>query len=150
MNTQADVQAILSEKKLAIIGLSRDPMAFSATALKQLVAGGYQVYPINPNATEAHGVKCYPDVASLPEKVRAAIFFTPAALTEKVLPEAVRAGITKVWLQQGTENPAVLKFCSDNQVQTVSKQCIMMFAEPVAKFHGFHKSIKRFFGSLPK
>jgi predicted CoA-binding protein len=150
MNTQADVDAFLSEKKLAIVGLSRDPMSFSAGALKQLLAGGYQVFPINPNAGEVHGHTCWPDMASLPEKVNAAIFFTPPALTEQVLPQVAAAGVKKVWLQQGTDSPAVLKLCADHQLQTVSKQCIMMFAEPIASFHKFHRGIKRFFGGMPK
>jgi hypothetical protein len=53
-------------------------------------------------------------------------------------------------LQQGTESPKAIQFCAEKRLKTVSKQCILMFAEPVASFHKVHRGIKRFFGGMPK
>ncbi len=150
MNTKQEIESFLAQKQIALIGLSREPQAFSCLAWKQLRDGGYQVFPINPSATEIQGEKCWPDVASLPEKVGAAIFFTPPTVTGGALAQAVAAGVSHVWLQQGSESPEALKICEEKNLQAISQQCIMMFAEPVGGFHNFHKGIKRFFGGLPK
>jgi hypothetical protein len=32
----------------------------------------------------------------------------------------------------------------------ISKQCILMWAEPVKSIHKFHRNLKKLFGLLPK
>jgi predicted CoA-binding protein len=150
MNTKQEIDGFLAEKKIALVGLSRSPQAFSCLAWKQLKDAGYQVYPVNPNAAEIQGEKCWPDLASLPEPVGAAIFFTAPVVTEQALAQAAAAGVKRVWLQQGAESPAALRLCAEKGLAAVSHQCIMMFAEPVGSFHKVHRGIKRFFGGLPK
>jgi predicted CoA-binding protein len=150
MNTRQDVQDFLAQKSLAFAGISRDPQALSSKAFKDLVQKGYKVIPVNPNAESIEGQKCYPSVAKLPEKVGGVLIFTPPSETEKVVREAASAGIRRLWIQQGAQSEGALKFCRDNGLPAISGQCIMMFAEPVASFHGFHRWVKGLFGRLPK
>jgi predicted CoA-binding protein len=44
-----------------------------------------------------------------------------------------RAGITKVWMQQGSQSDAAIEYCQQNGIEVVSKRCIMMFAEPAGQ-----------------
>ncbi len=150
MNTMQDIQGFVAEKTLAVVGLSRDEKSFSAAAFKDLRTKGYKLYPVNPNATTVLGEKCYPNVAALPGKVGGVLIFTSPEHTEKVVREAVAAGIRRVWIQQGAQSPAALRFCEDNKLPSVSKQCILMFAEPVASFHAFHRWVKKLFGGIPR
>ena len=150
MNTQQDVQDFLAQKTLAIAGISRNPQAFSARAFKDLVQKGYKVIPVNPNAESIEGQKCYSSVKKLPEKVGGVLIFTPPSETEKVVREAAAAGIRRIWIQQGAQSEGALRFCRENGLPAVSGQCILMFAEPVASFHGFHRWVKGLFGRLPK
>ncbi|OHD74753.1 MAG: hypothetical protein A2177_10265 [Spirochaetes bacterium RBG_13_68_11] len=108
------------------------------------------MFPVNPNATTIGGEKCYPSVGALSGKVGGVLVFTPPAHTEKVVREAVAAGIRRIWIQQGAASPAALRFCADNKLPAVTKQCILMYAEPVASFHAFHRWVKRLFGGLPR
>ncbi len=150
MNTKQDVQDFLSQKTLAVAGMSRDPKSFSANVAKELRGKGYRLFPVNPNAAEIGGEKCYPSVAALPEKVGGAIFFTPPAITEKAVREAVAAGVNRIWMQQGSQSPGALAFCKEKGLPAVSGQCVLMFAEPVGAFHGVHRWVKKIFGGLPK
>jgi uncharacterized protein len=150
MNTKQDIDGFLQEKTLAIVGLSRDPKSFSSMVNKELKAKGYRVIPVNPKAESIDGQKCFPNLTSLPEKVGGVILLTPPAETEKVVREAVAAGIGKIWIQQGAQSEAAVSFCRDNNLAAVTGKCIMMFAEPVASFHAFHRWFARLFGQVPR
>lgn len=150
MNTKQDIDGFLQQKTIAAVGYSRDPKSFSAMAGKELKAKGYRLIPVNPKAESIEGEKCYPSVATISEKVGAAIFFTSPAETEKVLREAASAGIRKVWIQQGAQSEGAVRFCRENNLEAVTGKCIMMFAEPVASFHAFHRWIAKLFGQVPR
>jgi predicted CoA-binding protein len=150
MNTMQDIQGFVAEKTLAVAGLSRDEKSFSAAVSKELKTKGYTLYPVNPNADSIRGEKCYPSLAALPVKVGGVLVFTPPAHTEKVVREAVAAGIRRIWIQQGAASPEALRFCADNKLPAVSKQCILMYVEPVTSIHAFHRWVKKLFGGLPR
>jgi predicted CoA-binding protein len=150
MNTLQDIQGFVAEKTLAVAGLSRDEKSFSAATAKELKTKGYTLYPVNPNATTIGGEKCYPSLAALPGKVGGVLVFTPPSQTEKVVREAVAAGIRRIWIQQGAQSEAALRFCADNKLPAVSKQCILMFVEPVSSIHALHRWVKKLFGGMPR
>ena len=150
MNTMQDIQGILAEKTLAVAGLSRDEKAMSAAAFKELKAKGYTLYPVNPNARSIRGETCYPSLAALPAKVGGVLVFTSPAHTEQVVRDAVAAGIRRVWIQQGAESEAAIRFCADSKLPAVTKQCILMYVEPVTSIHAFHRWVKKLFGGMPR
>jgi len=149
MNTRQDIQDFAAQKMLAIVGMSRAPQSFSANAAKELRAKGYRLFAVNPNAPEIQGEKCYPSLAALPEKVGGALILTPPSATEQAVREAVAAGVTHLWIQQGAESKEALAFCKEQNLSAVSGHCILMFAEPVGSFHKVHRFFKRLFGGLP-
>jgi hypothetical protein len=140
----------LSQKKLAVIGVSRDPNQFANCAYRFLKTHGYKVYPINPKAAQVEGDPCFPNIASLPQKVDSALVVLPPEKTMKVLPEITEAGIKHIWLQQQTESPEAIQFCKDRKINLVYGECIMMFSEPLAIPHRLHRWVKIVTGTLPK
>jgi predicted CoA-binding protein len=150
MTSKQVVKDFLAQRSLALVGLSRSGKAFSNMVYKELKAKGYKLFPVNPNAESIEGEKCYPSVAALPEKVGGALFFTPSTETEKAVREAVAAGVTHVWLQQGAESSGALKVCQENNLSFVAGECIMMFAEPVAFLHKPHRWLWGLMGKLPR
>ena len=150
MNTRQDIQDFVAQKTLGVVGMSRAPQSFSVNATNELRAKGYRLFPVNPNAAEIRGEKCYPSVAALPEKVGGVLFLTPPTATEKAVREAAEAGVTRMWIQQGAESEAALAFCREKNLKVVSGHCILMFAEPVGSFHRIHRWVKGLFGGLPK
>jgi uncharacterized protein len=149
MNTYKEIRSFLSQKTIAMAGLSRDEKSFSAAIRRELVQKGVTVLPVNPNASEIGGQKCYPSLAALPEKVGAVLVLTPPAESEKVVREAAAAGITRVWLQQGAQSDAAVAVCTEKGMETVAGKCILMFAEPVGSFHGVHRWFAKLFGQVP-
>ena len=150
MNSKHDVQEFLSQKTIAMAGLSRDEKSMSAAVNKELKAKGYRILPVNPAASTIGGETSYPSLAALPEKVGGVLVFTQPAESEQVVRDAAAQGITRVWLQQGAQSEAAVAFCLQNGMQVVSGKCIMMFAEPVSSVHGVHRWFAKVFGQLPK
>jgi uncharacterized protein len=150
MNTRQDIQDFLAQKTIAMVGLSRDEKAFSASVYRELKAKGYRILPVNPNAESLQGEKCYPNLAALPETAGGVLIFTPPAITESVVREAAARGVTRVWIQQGAQSAAAAAACREKGLSGVSGKCIMMFAEPVTSIHGVHRWFAKVFGRLPK
>jgi uncharacterized protein len=150
VKTKSAIESFLAQRKLAVVGVSRGTKQFANSAYRLLKMRGYTVYPVNPNTVQAEGDRCFPDVASLPEKVEGVIFFLPPEKTMKVLPEIVKAGIQHVWLQQQTESPQAIQFCLDHGIEVVYGECILMFVEPVNFPHRMHRWVKKVTGALPK
>jgi len=149
MNSKKTVEEFLFQKKIAVVGVSRQKTKFGNAIYKELKQKGYHVFPINPYTTTFEGDACYPDLLSLPEKVDAVIINVPPAQTEKVVREAKQAGINKVWLQQGSQSEVAIKFCEENGIDCVSNECILMFAQPSAFIHRAHRWIWGVLGKIP-
>jgi hypothetical protein len=148
--TRSLVSEFLSQRKLALVGISRSGRKFGNAIVKDLTAKGYQIYSVHPTAAEIDGRPCWPSLLQLPEKVEGVVTVVPPSETEKVMRDVVKAGIPRVWMQQGSESPAALRFCEENGIRVVHGQCIMMFAEPTAFFHRVHRWIARMFGKVPQ
>jgi predicted CoA-binding protein len=149
MNTKQEIQEFVSQKTIAMAGLSRDAKAMSASMKRELESKGYRILAVNPNAASIGGQPCYPNLAALPEKVGGVLVCTPKAQSEKVVRDAAAQGITRVWLQNGAQSDAAVAACVEHGLSAVSGKCIMMFAEPVTSVHGVHRWFARVFGQLP-
>lgn len=67
-------------KSIAVVGASRTPGKVGYDILKNIIQYGYQgsVYPVNPGATEILGVKAYPSLLDLADKIDLAIIVVPS------------------------------------------------------------------------
>lgn len=150
MNTKQDVQEFVSQKTIAMAGLSRDEKAFSSNIRKELQSKGYRILAVNPNASTIGGEACYPSLSALPEKVDGVLIVTPASQSDKIVHEAAARGIRRVWIQPGAHSDAASAACAQHGLTAVSGKCIMMFAEPVSSIHGVHRWFANLFGTMPK
>ena len=149
MNKRSLIREFLSERRLALVGISRSGRKFGNSIFKDLNGKGYSIYPVHPEASTIQGKACYPGIADLPDKVGGVILVIPPAETEKVVRDVVKAGIPRVWMQQGSESEEAVRYCEANGVQVISGECVMMFAEPAAFPHRLHRWIRGLFGKLP-
>jgi uncharacterized protein len=59
----SSVAEFLAGKRFAVAGVSRQPQQAANAIYRKLCNSGFEVLPVNPNATEAEGVRCYPNLA---------------------------------------------------------------------------------------
>lgn len=111
---------------IAIVGASRNPEKYGYKVYKDLKEAGYKVYPVNPNASEILGDKCYPNLESLPVKPDVVNIVVPPNITEKIVKECKKLSIKKVWMQPGSESEEAINFCNENGIDVVYGVCIMI------------------------
>jgi acyl-CoA synthetase (NDP forming) len=90
-----DLHPLLNPKSIAIIGVSNDPSRIGGRILRYLRNHGYlgDIFPVNPKHDQIEGIKCYPDIASIPSETDVALVAVPEQSVLAVLEEA---GKTKV------------------------------------------------------
>jgi len=150
MASRAVINDFIAQRRLAVVGVSRSGGKFGNIAYRELKKKGYRLYPIHPHAKNLEGDRAYPDFKSLPEKVGGVLIVVPPKETETVVRQAAQAGIRRVWMQQGAESEAAVRYCQQNGIAEVHGECIMMFAEPVRFPHSIHRWIWKLFGRLPR
>jgi acetyltransferase len=80
---------------VAVIGATESPASVGRTILWNLVNSpfGGTVFPVNPKRTSVLGIRAYPSIAAVPDKVDLAVIVTPAKTVPGVVRECVAAGV---------------------------------------------------------
>ncbi|MCP5061403.1 MAG: CoA-binding protein [Ignavibacteriae bacterium] len=149
MISQKSVDEFLSYKNIAIVGVSRKSSKFGNTIYKELKKKEFNVFGVNPNLENIEGDKCYKNLTELKGKIDAVVNVVSPNETLSVVKEANSIGVNNVWMQQGSELDEAINYCKENGMNEISKECILMFAEPVRSIHSLHKWIWKLFGKLP-
>lgn len=78
------IQKLMEPHSIAVIGASTDPKKTSGRPIAYLLKHHFKgkIYPVNPRVQEIAGLKCYPDIRSLPEAPDVAIIMVG---TDKVV-----------------------------------------------------------------
>jgi len=121
------IEGFLDKKNVfAVVGASRDPQKYGYQVYRDLKNAGYEVYPVNPNANEILGDKCYSSLEDLPAIPDIIDVVVPPKVTERILKTCKKLGITKVWMQPGSESENAIKFCAENKIEIVHGVCVMI------------------------
>lgn len=90
-----DLQALLNPKSIAILGASADLARVNGRTLRYLLEKGYagKIFPVNPKYAEIGALKCFPDIAAVPEAVDLAVVALPARLVPAALRDLGRQGV---------------------------------------------------------
>lgn len=89
------LDALFLPESVAVIGAKDDPGSVGSTILNNLKSGGFKgrIYPINPKRDKVWGLKCYPSIAAIPERVDLAVIVTPAITVPNLVAECVAAHV---------------------------------------------------------
>ncbi len=90
------LESFFTPKNVALIGASEKFGSVGRTVLWNLISSpfGGTVYPINPNRPSVLGIRAWPNVASIPEKVDLVVICTAAPSVPGIIKECVEAGVT--------------------------------------------------------
>ncbi len=152
--TRRQIDDFWALKRLAVIGVSRDPKEFSNRLWQELRQRGYDAPPVNPKATEIDGRPCFARVQDIVPPVEGVVILTPARVTEQVVRDCAEAGVGRVWMHRGagigSVSPAAVAFCEANGIDVVAGHCPYMFLPGTPFFHGLHGFVKKLTGSYPR
>jgi acetyltransferase len=89
------LQTIFAPRTVAVIGATEKVGSVGRTILWNLITNpfGGTVFPVNPNRPNVLGVKAYPSIADVPDRVDLAVIVTPAPTVPKLIADCVAAGV---------------------------------------------------------
>lgn len=120
-----EIKEILnSAKTIAVVGLSDNPERDSFRVAKYLRENGYHIIPVNPGKTEILGEKCYPDLASVPEKIDVVDIFRTVEAIPGIVDEAIQIGAKAVWMQLGLAHHVSAEKARAAGLKVVQAKCI--------------------------
>jgi len=147
------IDSFLSCRRIAVLGVSRDPRDFSRSVFRAFVERGYDVVPVNPNGGEVGGRACARALAEVAPPVEGALLMTPPAATLQAARECAEAGVRRVWMHRGAGRGAVVPeavaLCREQGMEVVDGECPFMFLPRAGWAHGVHRFFRRLGGRLP-
>ena len=123
--TDEEIKQVFRLKKVAVVGMSKHPDKAAHFVPKYLSEQGFDIIPINPNATEILGKKSYQDLSSLEHHIDIVDIFRPS---EDVLPfveDAIKKKPKVIWLQEGIHNSEAEELARSNGIMIVFNRCML-------------------------
>ncbi|MEZ5925607.1 MAG: acetate--CoA ligase family protein [Hyphomicrobiaceae bacterium] len=98
MNQAPDLTALLRPRSIALVGASAkaDTNGLAMVQMARIDGFAGRVYPVNPGYSEIEGLRCFPDLASLPEPPDHAVLSLANAKLETGLEQAIASGARAV------------------------------------------------------
>ena len=120
------VETLLEQvKTIAVVGISKNVQKDSYFVARYLKNAGYRVIPVNPTTTELLDQICYPDLASIPEKVDAVDIFRRPEDIPATVTEALALKPLVIWCQLGTGDHPELKAEVESQgIAFIQNRCM--------------------------
>ncbi|MCU0488991.1 MAG: CoA-binding protein [Anaerolineales bacterium] len=136
------VKDFLSQKRIAVVGVSDQRETGCNLAYRKLKANGYTVSAVNPRLSSFEGDPCYPDLKSIPEKPQAVFILTNPGVTEQIVQQCVELGVSHVWMHcmMGTRPGLVagltsvsqeaVRLCRANGIAVIPGGCPNQYLQP--------------------
>jgi predicted CoA-binding protein len=115
---------VLSYRTVAVVGISKKEDRDSHKVAAYLKNHGFKIIPVNPQADEVLGEKCYASLSEIPFRVDVVdVFRKPSALLE-LADEIIAAKPKAAWFQLGVVNNEAAKKIADAGIEVVQDKCI--------------------------
>ena len=148
-----DVAEFLRGKRFVVAGVSRSPHQAANAIFKKLRGSGYEVFPVNPNADEVEGERCYRDLATVPGPIDGVVLACPPAAALDVVRACARLGVRQVWFHRsfghGSVSDAAVAEGRALGLTCIVGGCPLMFCEPVDFGHRCVRWFLQWRGTVP-
>ncbi len=149
-----DITKFLECKRVAFVGVSRDPHHFSRALFREFVAKGYDPVPLNPQAAQIEGRKCFAHLSEITPPVDAALLLTGAPdATDDAVRECNEADIRNIWIYKdmhdSKDHEQAIDFSRSHGTAVVEGHCPFMFLPHPGLVHRVHRFISKATGSYP-
>lgn len=120
-----EILQILSLKKVAVIGMSKNAEKAAHYVPKYLSENGYDITPVNPTIDEILGKKCYSNVSDIDKEIDIIDIFRPSEQVLPVVVDAIKKRPKVIWLQEGIHNPEAEKLAKNAGIKVVFNRCML-------------------------
>lgn len=135
MTVPAAVAEFLAGRRFAVAGVSRDRRHAANFIYRKLRDVGYEVVPLNPNAGEVEGSRCYSDLGSIPGWIDGVVIATHPRVSIEIVRQCAERGVRRVWFHrscgQGSVSNEAIRECRDRGLTCIVGGCPLMYCAPV-------------------
>jgi predicted CoA-binding protein len=127
--SDAEIREILSRPvTVAVVGCSDNPARDSLRIAMLLRRKGFRVIPVNPQLApgalmDSLGERCYPDLASIPDRVEMVDVFRRPEYLPGIAAEAIAKGARILWCQLGVVNLEAAERAKASGMTVVMDRC---------------------------
>jgi uncharacterized protein len=135
VKTPESVAAFLRGRRIAVAGVSRNPSEAANAVFRKLRSSGYELFPINPKASEVEGARCYPDIGAIPRQLDGVVIATSPEISVQIVQQCGDHGVPRVWFHRafgcGSVSEAAVRECGARGIDCIVGGCPLMFCHPV-------------------
>lgn len=124
-HTDEQIKQILSFKKIAVIGMSKNPSKAAHYVPKYLSENGYDIVPINPTTNEILNKKCYSSISEISEQIDIVEIFRPSDQVLSFVQKAIEKKPEVIWLQEGIHNSKAEELATKEGIDVVFNRCML-------------------------
>ena len=124
-HTDEKIRQILTLKKVAVIGMSKNSSKAAHYVPKYLIDNGFDIIPVNPTASEILGKKCYDSVSEIDGEIEIIDIFRPSEQVLQFVEEAIKKKPKVIWLQEGIHNFEAEELARKEGIMVVFNRCML-------------------------
>ncbi|MBE7492437.1 MAG: CoA-binding protein [Planctomycetes bacterium] len=124
MDTACEI--LKTARRVAVLGMSPKTWRTSHEIALYLQHAGYEIVPVNPGHDEIAGLRCFPNLAALPDPVEIVDVFRAAEHEHEVAADilAMRHKPRAVWFQLNAGGDGVARQLADAGIEVFVNSCI--------------------------
>ncbi len=124
-HTDEQIRSILSMRRVAVVGMSKNPGKAAHRVPKHLSENGYDITPVNPTAETILGRRCHPDLTEIRDEIDIVDVFRPSGDILPIVKSAIKIRPRVIWLQEGIHNPEAEGLARSAGIDVVFNRCML-------------------------
>jgi predicted CoA-binding protein len=129
------VARFLRGRRYAVAGVSRSKGSAANAIFEKLRQAGFAAVPINPNMATFEGVRCFPDLTSVPGDVDGLVFAAHPRVAPVLVLQCREKGVDGVWFHRsfgrGSVSEEAVRLCGELGIPCLVGGCPLMYLRPV-------------------
>ena len=147
MNAVQAAERFLQLRRIAVVGVSRDPRDFTRRLFQAFLDAGFDAVPVNPATSDIGGRRAFARVSQVVPPVEGAFVVVPPGEADVVTADALAAGVRQLWFHRGggpgTASAEALARCAAAGVVPVTDLCPFMMLPGAGWFHRLHARFRK-------
>ena len=139
VKTPESIATFLGGRRIAVAGVSRQHGQAANAVFRRLRDSGYEVFPINPKASEVEGARCYGDVGAVPGQLDGVVIATAPDISPEIVRQCADRGVRRVWFHRsfgdGSVSEEAVRQCRAHGIDCIVGGCPLMFCDPIDVGH---------------
>ncbi|MFC1501102.1 CoA-binding protein [Elusimicrobiota bacterium] len=114
------------QRRIAVVGVSENPEKYGHKIFVDLLKEGFNVSGVNLKGGKVEGKKLFAiikEISPLPDMVVTAV---KPEVTEKIIEEIRNLGMTRIWMQPGSESEKAIAKAKDYGMLVTHNKCFMV------------------------